>query len=206
MRFFIIKTMMRQAIENCILDHSPEGAGPIMHKLMFGDPTKGKFPKDAHMFMDKAHPGIKVPSLVANTMSLLLVSQEMKDAIAALVKEDIEFLPVSIFNHKKRLASDRHFIVNPIGGQDCLDLKLSSIEYLDGDTEQIVGIDKYVFDPVKLSKAPHLFRIKEEKNKYVVSETLIWEFKKTGPTNVFLEEVEQSPVKDQDITTPAVEA
>ena len=64
------------------------------------------------------NPGVKLPSLIGNTISYLIVNAEMKDTIIEYCPEDevdIEILPFTLINHKKRVHSKDYWIINPIG-------------------------------------------------------------------------------------------
>jgi hypothetical protein len=144
---------------------------------------EGEYPQDAKIFMSDEEPGIEIPDLVPNTGLMLIVSKRLKEGIEAVNRGPIQYLPLSIYNHKKRLASSDYFIVNPLGTVDVLDTSASEIEYLDGE---IVGITKYVLDAKKIVHAPDIFRIKENPETYVVSERVLGEWRKIAPkpTNI----------------------
>jgi hypothetical protein len=114
---------------------------------------------------------------------MLIISKRLKDAMSAVNQGPVQYLPLAIYNHKKRLASDDYFIVNPLGTMDVLDTSVSEIEYLDGE---VVEITKYVLDPQKVMQVPDVFRIKEEPEAYVVSERVVDEWRKLAPkpTNI----------------------
>ncbi|HLP43519.1 MAG TPA: DUF1629 domain-containing protein [Fibrobacteria bacterium] len=192
MRFFEIKTGTFTDETFCILNEVPDGAHKAFSRLMNGDPVSGETETPIQMHMTN-HRGLKMTSLIDNTMSILLVSEEMKDAIAELVTSDIEIFPTVIFNHRKRVASNRHFIINPLGIRDCLDYKNSTIQYSKRVPGAIVAIDNFVLDPRKLDGVPHLFRMKEKRNAYILSESLVGKLQKLRPTNVFVKELALGP-------------
>ncbi|MCI0640690.1 MAG: double-CXXCG motif protein [Gemmataceae bacterium] len=176
----------------CFFDRQPEDMGPIDYRMSRGVRIADEYPPDASLYMRDEYPGMKLSSLIGNTKSFLITSMPMKEVIDNLCKSEIEYLPLAIYNHKRRLASRDYFIINPIGGVDCLNLKASEIEYFEGD---IVGIDKYVLDTDKLEKCPDLFRIPQHLEMYVISERLAEAFQKNGFTNIVLEELEQKTEK-----------
>ncbi len=53
----------------------------------------------------------------------------MLDIRPQLADIEIEFLPFTLYNHKKRVHSKDHFFINPIGGYDCLNEIASGITY-----------------------------------------------------------------------------
>ena len=160
-------------------------------------PAKGKrvgdkYPENAEIHLQPENPGIKLPNLIGNTKSHLIVNTAMKDTILEYCpggEVDIEILPFTLINHKKRVHSKDYWIINPIGTFDCVNRSASEIEFLD---DEIVGVDKYVFDPKKLEKAPHLFRVPEDPTEYFISQSLAKAFQEKQFTNIFLIEIEQS--------------
>ena len=70
-------------------------------------------------------------------------------------------------------------------------VKRSDIEYL-GDTKtDVVGVNKFVLDPKKMTDMIHLFRVPEDREQYFISEHLAKTFQDHNLTNVFLLEVDQ---------------
>ncbi|MBW2661812.1 MAG: hypothetical protein JRD93_07465 [Deltaproteobacteria bacterium] len=191
MRYFFVETLGKLGNPNlCILSRPPDGLGVKSYRMAKGKKIGVHYPKDAIIYMDDEHPGIKIESLIGNTKGYLIVSREMKECIEEHCTFcEIEYLPFTLYNHKKRVHSQDYFIINPIGTFDCLNLKASQIEYLDGE---VVGIDNFVVDPRKLEKPPALFRIKEDPRRYVINEELAKAFEEKGFTNVLLKEIGQS--------------
>jgi len=149
-----------------------------------------EYPDDARINMSNRHPGKVLCDFLSNSKSILFVSRKMKEIVESMADNEIEYLPFSLYNHKGRLASSDYFIINIIGGFDCLNLEESDIEWSVSHLGEIVGIDTFVLDAEKVKEAPHIFRIKEDPCEYVVSETLANVFKAANLTNINLEELE----------------
>lgn len=169
------------------LGDPPVGTGMYTHRMADGDAMGDKYPKNAKVYADKRSPGTKLPSLVANTESFLVVHKALKEVFEA-TGVPMECLPLAIHDPKKKLLSRDYFIVNPLGTFDALNRRKSKIEY---DGEEIVGIDKLVLDARKLEKAPDLFRLKEDPSLYALSHRLAEKLKALKPTNVYLTKLEQ---------------
>lgn len=189
MNFYLLNGIPHVDPHYCFLDSWPEGTGAFTYRMAEGMRMGDKYPKAARQFMDAEHVGTGLPDFIGNTNSFLIVSRRMKEVIEAMVQWEIEYLPFDLYDHKKKLASQDYFIINPIGAFDGLNLQKSVIEWHEGD---IVGIDKFVLDKKKLEKAPHLFRIKEAPREYVMSQALALEFKKHQFTNIYSWELEQA--------------
>ncbi|MCY1045292.1 hypothetical protein OV208_28510 [Corallococcus sp. bb12-1] len=184
MKYYLLKTLEQTRPEFCVLLNFPEDMGLKSWKLGDGVELQGdEYPQGAKIFMSDEEPGIEIPDLIPNTVQLLIVSKRLRDGMEEINRGPVQYLPLSIYNHKKRLASSDYFIVNPLGTVDVLDTSASEIEYLDG---KVVQITHYVLDPKKIAQAPDLFRLKEEPESYVVSERVLDAWRKIvpKPTNI----------------------
>src|SRR5262249_39287478 len=135
-------------------------------------------------------PGIKLSSLLGNTISYLIVHASMKDVIVANQPGELELLPFTLYNHKKRVHSKDYWIVNPIGTIDCVNKEASEITYGGDGNKQVVGVDKWVLDPKKLEGTPALFRVPENAEEYFIDSRLGKAFQQNKFSNVLLIEVE----------------
>lgn len=196
MRYFMINTIgAGSGSKFCFISSSPEEMGLEDYYPSEGKKLGSKYPPVASIYLQDKHPGFRLSSLLGTDESYLIVHRDMKDVIEAYCPEvDIEYLPFTLYNHKKRVHSQDYFIVNPIGALDVLDLKASVIRYLDapGDPYHgaVVNVKKFVLDGEKVKHAPALFRVKEYPSEYFINETLANAFKERQFTNVVLEEIE----------------
>jgi hypothetical protein len=198
MKFFFIDTMGDLHNELCFLSSPPDDLGLSYYKMARGEYMGSAYPVGARVLMSEEYPGFKLSSLVGNSNRYLIVERPVKEVIESFCGGvDVEYLPLAIYNHKKRLQRDDYFIINPIGVRDCLDLSASQIEYLNdpGDPYHgaVVGVDRFVLDPKKLDGAPALFRVREEPGRYVVRADLVDTLRMGMFTNLLFEDVEQSP-------------
>jgi hypothetical protein len=196
MKYFSINLMPRTDPEFCFLDDAPPALGLRASRLLLGKPLLLDYPEDVRLFMSEDEPGIEVPDFVGNTLNYFICSQRMKEVLEAQQRDQVEYLPVSIYNHRRRLAAANYFVVNPLGGVDCLDLDASEIEYHEG---KVVGVDKYVLDASKLQAGPSLFRVREEPTMYVLNERIVRALIAMAPrpSNVLLIKLEVTNEGDQ---------
>jgi hypothetical protein len=190
MNYYLLNTMPLEDDAYCFLELPPTPIETIDYKIAQGETIAAEYPADVRMYMDKANPGVKLSDLVANSRGIIIASKPLKEGIERVNTAPTEYLPVSIYNHKKRLASAAYFIINPLGAVDCLDLQRSEIEW---DGADVVSIEKLVLDPGKLKGVPDLFRIKEDLMQYVMSEKLARSLVPLDPSNFYLIELEQAP-------------
>lgn len=186
MHYYRINIMPHHHPEYCFLRDFPEGVGLNRYRLTQGEAFGEEYPADPRVYMSPKEKGRALPSLVGNTRSMLIVHRDVKETIEANNRGPTEYLPLHIYDHRKRLASDEYFVVNPLGAWDCLDLDASVIEYLDGE---VVGIETMVLDPEKLDSVPDLFRVREDPSIYLASQRLLERIVlgDLKPTNVYID-------------------
>ena len=167
----------------CVL-HFLEGF-PDDYKLMKGDSVAKEWPDDA---LFRMHPDfkkqIKLSDNLRNPSRVLVASKPLADFLKAKKVPNLEFLPVTIFNHKKKVASTEYTIVNLVTTQDCIDKKKSEITWNDIDSHYILKMKQLVFDEKKIDKKAMLFRAEHLKTLMFVRADLAEEVTAAGFTNV----------------------
>jgi hypothetical protein len=186
MRFFSLNLIPSEDPGLAFLDGVPEGTRAVRYKMSKGYAMGADYPADARIYMSEEYPGFKLASFIGNTESLLILSTQVKEAIEQFGVPQVEYLPVAIYNHKRRLASSDYFIVNPLGTLDCLHLEKSVIKYSGTD---VIAVKKMVLDVRKVATPPGLFRVKEHPYTYVFSEPLIAKLIPLKPTNLYFNEL-----------------
>ncbi|MCY1078904.1 imm11 family protein [Archangium lansingense] len=186
MRFFSLNLIPYEDRSLCFLDSVPEETRDVRYKMSQGYEMGVAYPSDARVYMSEEYPGFKLASFVGNAQSLLIMSAQVKAVIERFGVPRVEYLPLAIYNHKRKLASSDYFIINPLGTLDCLHLKKSVIKY---DGTDVVAVKQMVLDARKVANPPGLFRVKEAPNTYVFSEHLVAELVDIKPTNFYLHEL-----------------
>jgi len=157
----------------CVLDGVPEGIGLKYSFLVKGRELSDSYPENAAIRMSDDREGIKLASLIGNTNRFLIVNTKIKEIIENKSdlesKMKIEYLPVSIINHKNKVHSDDYFIINPVGYIDVVDYDLSVINYF---KDKVLSIKRLILDETKIELAPVIFRIKEDPTKYFMKDIL----------------------------------
>lgn len=120
-----------------------------------GFPTDAKFKADP----DMQH-NIRLVDNLYNTDELIVVSDLLKVFLEDRQIVKVEYLPISIINHKGRVASKEYWIVHPIEPVNCLDLKASGATTSAMDPEQVSFVKKLVLDEDELDESRELFRPK----------------------------------------------
>jgi hypothetical protein len=192
MRFFFINVLKQGDPKFYYSENRPRGLGVKNWRMADGARIAHEWPSELPTITpSESGPAVKLPSLIPTTLSYLIVDTQLRDVIKSHCDgADIEYLPLVLLSHKKKVQSTDYCFVNPIGAIDCLDLSRSKITYSTSAPGEVVGVDKFVIDAAKAKDAPALFRIKEDPGEYVVKEPLARAFAEHDFTNLFLIEVE----------------
>ncbi|OJH37534.1 hypothetical protein BON30_29275 [Cystobacter ferrugineus] len=102
--------------------------------------------------------GQVVPDYIPNTLLMPMVSGKLKVILETSAEVDIEFLPFTLYNHKKRLAADDCFIANVLGTHDCADMTKTRGEKSLISPGQFEALSVLALDPAKVPDAK-LFRL-----------------------------------------------
>lgn len=193
-RFFELNTCYLKDHDLCMIDHPPDKVRHISHMLSWGRQLGALYPGDlehARIFMAPEY-GMGIGGLVSNTCRHLIVSTPIKEVISAFFEDQqhLEIHRVAIYDHKKRLANDGYWYINPIGSLDCLDQLNSSIER--DDDGEVISVEKKVLSIRGIERNKPLFRIKEAPDAYVIRHDLLMAIKNLNlpVPNIYVEELE----------------
>ena len=189
MAYYFIDLMVIEDESYCFIKDAPDGTEELTYRMARGFRMGDEYPSDARVRMARKYPGFQTPSIIGNTNSFLIVDRQVKGIIEACCENEIEWLPLSIYDHRDSLASADHFIANPIGSVDCLDLGASTVVYSGQD---IARVNDHVIDAERAKEGGHLFRIKDDPRRYVISDVLAERLQELGATNLKLVAIKES--------------
>lgn len=130
-------------------------------ELLKGVPRAAGFPPDAVFRMSDRHKqSIGLPDNVMNLAGLVVVHKRLQHFLEEKALKNVEYLPVTILNHKRRVASRDHVIVHAVTPQDCLDVPRSGVTYNAILPADISSVDQLTLDPGRIDPAVRLFRIR----------------------------------------------
>jgi hypothetical protein len=91
--------------------------------------------------------------------ALIVASARLRKLIEAHNPKDIEFLPVTIKNHKGRVASTEYVIVHGSKGLDCIDQKRSKPTHHFIEKKKLSEVEQLILDEARVPKGTHMFRV-----------------------------------------------
>jgi hypothetical protein len=130
-------------------------------ELREGVPRGAGFPADAHWSMDPDFPyNMLLIDNLLNSSMLIVGSARLKSLLEEQRVAGVEYLPVTVLNHKGRPAGKEYFIINPIDPPDCLAREQCGITWSELDPDTIDTVEHLVIDPSKVEPERQLFRPK----------------------------------------------
>lgn len=150
------------------------------------------WPADVRFHMDPNFPKqIQLPDWVKCLHDYLVVSKPLKEAIAEEAPADVEYLPISIIDHKGKVASSDYFVLNPFTLQDCIDQQASKIKWNPIDKSKIMSCPKLVIDESRIAPGAKIFRLKHFTGLVVLARDLAESLDAAGFKGADFEEIDE---------------
>jgi hypothetical protein len=128
--------------------------------LKRGVPFGKTFPRDARFRMNKSFKkNTALVDDVKNGSSVKVCSKRLVEFLQKEELRNVEYLPVTILDHKGKVASEEYFIVHPLGLQDALDVKASKPSYNEINPKRIDFVEKIVVDESCIEPGIKVFRL-----------------------------------------------
>lgn len=152
------------------------------------------FPGSASFSMnpDYPHDTVLTDNLM-NTSMMKIISRRVKEMLEQNGVQKVEYLPVTIINHKGRVASRDYFILHDIDPIDCLDKDKCGATMSPVDPESIDRVERLVLDDAKVDITREIFRPKYFPALTLVSRELAAAIDSKGFTGVSWKELEDYP-------------
>jgi len=100
----------------------------------------------------------------------IVISKRLKEAVEkGLKNHHLQFLPVTIRNHKGRVASKDYFLLHSQDMCDCIDQKKSKVRWSPLNKKKIIRCESLVIKPDAVPKSLSLFRLEHWGSNIVVS-------------------------------------
>jgi hypothetical protein len=120
-----------------------------------------RFPGDATFTMHPDFPyNLILTDSLRNTDFLIVASSRLRDFLEKRAILKVEYLPVTIINHKRRAVKDTYYIIHPVDHVDCLDLEKCGVAWSPIDSSVIDSMEQLVLDPDRIDQSRGIFRPK----------------------------------------------
>ena len=155
------------------------------YRLVDGVPLAQGFPEGVSFRMDpdNPHDTLLADNLV-NPYMVIVASAAAVDVLRARAVPLVEYLPVSIIDHKGKAVPEPYFIVHPIEHAACLDVAASGGEWDMIDPEVLDSVENVVLDEQRIEAERELFRPKPLVDVVVVRRSLAEALEAAGLTGL----------------------
>ena len=155
------------------------------HLLRRGEPLAERWPADVRYHMDPATPSdMRLCDNIKAIDPVIVASARLADFLQQRAGPTIETLPVSIVNHKRRVESQRFFIVRPLVLVDALDRERSKPTWSKISPDSIDVVKRLVVDANRVPPDRLLFRLQHYMRVIIVRQQLAQAIDEAGFTNI----------------------
>jgi hypothetical protein len=132
--------------------------------------------------------GMELTDWIDNSKSWMIISAAFRKILEAFPVADVEFLPIRLQNHKRKITSTDYSIGNFTKLVEAVDRERSVFKEAGGD---ITRFDKLVLRADIVRSGPPLFRMKERDILVLGREELVENLRKAGMTGVTFVETDK---------------
>jgi hypothetical protein len=169
-----------------VIQKLPDGSPP-QFAFFEAQPLAPVFPNPASMRFSKGFPKeLKVLDSVASDLSVPIVSARLKAVLDQVAPGECEFLPVVLLDHKGKVASPDHAILNPLRTADLIDMKLSKYRTTSFEPDQIATVYELHVLPAQVDPAVHIFRAATMQEQIFIDEVVHDAFERAQLTGLRL--------------------
>ena len=190
MKYWVILTAKLD--DGVVLTSVPED-GPDDFEYDEGAPLLKGYPDrdEAVMVYDTDYPeGVKLYDILSSLDGIIVVSIKVKTIFDELGIDDVEYLPISLWDHQQKPVNADYYILNPVGSVEFIDMDNSEYRMDPLDEEQIGRIKKLVVNVDKIPKGANLFRAKTKTDQIFINSKVRGALKKAGVKGYKLFEAE----------------
>ncbi len=168
---------------SCMLMH-PEGIDRDWELYQGVARAAGFHPGAVFRMSNDYRRNVGLPDNLMNCAGLIVIHRRLRAFLEAKGLRRVEYLPVTIINHKRRVASTDYVILHAVVPQGALDLQRSGVTYSAIIPTDIAGVDELVLDPQRIEPGVHLFRLESFGFPLIVERSLSQEILQAGFTGV----------------------
>ncbi len=128
-------------------------------RLLDGEALLAGFPSDATFSMDPDLPDdMLLTDALTNVDMLIVASPRLKEIFEARAAPSLEYLPVTILDHRGLPAEPGYFILHPTDPVDCLEVDQCGVTRSSIDPSTIDDVERLVLDERRIPSDRLLFR------------------------------------------------
>lgn len=171
--------------DSAIIDYLPEDSCPESRKLRDMKPIAGEFPVPTILEFSEGSPKrIKLYDFVDNTLSLLIISDKVKQVFDSLEMDRLEYIPININDHQGDLAADNYFILNVLDKQPIIDMEKSKYRMNPLIKTKIQKIKDLHLDVTAIDPKAKLFYASTELRNFFITDEVLKAMHNAGITGI----------------------
>jgi len=169
-------------------------SGAVIQSLPQGSPERYEFDESTPLATSFPSGGVvryssdfpkekKLFDVVCNTISLPVVSARVRAVLEELAGKDCEFLPITLRDHRNKIASKDHCIVHVLRLEDAIDMKRSRYRMSELSRSEIAEVKELRLDLAAIPHDAHVFRARTAPDLVLLSDAVerrLQEAKVTG--------------------------
>ncbi len=150
------------------------------------------FPRDAEVHMHPRSPkSVGLTDNLRNGARLVIASAGLTSFLQEQRLKAVEYLPVTVVNHKGRAVKAPYFIVHPVAPIDCLDVASSNPTMNEIIPTDIDWVEQIALDHARIDPERRLFRVAHFSNIVFVRDDLATAISAAGFTGVAFEDLDE---------------
>lgn len=182
MRYYVLDNKLDET--DAYITDLPENLSD-KYELLQGVPRLATWPNDVKFTYSRHYPeGINLTDYVGNKFRWMIVSDRFRSVLADTDLENVEYLPISIRNHKGRMADDNYWIVNFLALTEVIDRDRSDYREDAAFEGQISRFDNMVLRDEVQTDGPPVLRMREDPMMVLVREDFKTAMEKEGLTGM----------------------
>lgn len=163
--YWVLKTDYTSAVIGALPPGGPEG-----HLLDRGEPIAALFPPEpAVRFSDDYPTRRKVCDFMSTFFSAPIVSIKVKRILEEQGATNCEFIPLTLLDHKGKVASKEHFLLQVLGHVEAVDMERSQVVMNSILKDRIGNIEHLVLDPKAIPPGAVIFRLSRKRDEFLVN-------------------------------------
>jgi len=156
-----------------VVDTHPDEINGQSHRFQKDHSLADWFPADATYQMSHRYPfARRLCDLQCNPLRLLLVSSAFREILLRFECRNVEFFPITLLNHRGKVASTTHVVAHVFPSLDCIDEQQTQGTPSAFIPEIMQSISKLVLDERRIPDDVHIFRPKQMPVIHIVREPL----------------------------------
>jgi hypothetical protein len=178
--YWVLKTDYTSAV----IEELPPG-GPEDFILDRGERVAQLFPPEPTVRFSEDFPKRrKVCDFMSTTFGSHIVSAKVKRILEEQGADNCEFIPLTMLDHKGKVASKEHFLLNVLGHVEAVDMERSQVVMNSILKDRIGNFERLVLKRDAIPPNAIIFRLSRKRDEFLVNQAAYEALTKEGVTGL----------------------